>query len=77
MFEDVKFLTCTCYPAGALNIMRGRDSGLPDYNTVRKCFQLDPVTSWEEINPELYSAQPKLVDEVKDLYGGNLMNVDL
>nr|AXN93677.1 dual oxidase 1 [Scylla paramamosain] len=62
---------------GALNIMRGRDSGLPDYNTVRKCFQLGPVKSWEEINPELYAAQPDLVNRVKDLYAGNLMNVDL
>lgn len=39
---------------GALNIMRGRDNGLPDYNTVRNCFGLDKVTNWTEINPELF-----------------------
>jgi dual oxidase len=38
---------------GALNIMRGRDNGLSDYNTIRKCFRLPPVTTFEEINPAL------------------------
>ena len=57
--------------------MRGRDSGLPDYNTVRKCFHLDPIQSWEDINPQLFADKPDLVNEVKELYGGNLMNVDL
>lgn len=28
---------------GALNIMRGRDNGLPDYNTVRHYFHLPKV----------------------------------
>ena len=30
----------------SLNIMRGRDSGLPDYNTVRKCFGLPMMSNW-------------------------------
>ena len=33
----------------ALNIQRGRDHGLPDYNTVRKAFGLKRVKSFEEI----------------------------
>ena len=32
----------------ALNIMRGRDNGLPDYNTVRKCHNLEMVNDWGE-----------------------------
>lgn len=38
--------------------MRGRDNGLPDYNTVRKCFNLPMVSNWSDINPELYSKHP-------------------
>merc|ERR1719342_701333 len=44
----------------ALNIMRGRDSGLPDYNTARKCYGLDKVATWEEINPLLASTHPEI-----------------
>ena len=32
----------------SLNIMRGRDNGLPDYNTVRKCFGLPMMSNWLE-----------------------------
>ena len=39
---------------GALNIMRGRDNGLPDYNTVRNCFGLSMISNWTEINPDLF-----------------------
>ncbi|XP_076054875.1 dual oxidase [Oratosquilla oratoria] len=62
---------------GALNIMRGRDNGLPDYNTVRKCFQLPPITKWEDINPKLFQDKPEILEELRRLYNGNLMNIDL
>ncbi|XP_037789559.1 dual oxidase-like [Penaeus monodon] len=62
---------------GALNIMRGRDNGLPDYNTVRKCFHLDVVERWEDINPDLYADHPDLLESLRTLYKGDLMNVDL
>lgn len=39
---------------GALNIMRGRDNGIPDYNTVREMFDLDRVVEWNQINPTMY-----------------------
>lgn len=42
---------------GALNIMRGRDNGLPDYNTVRKYFGLARVSNWSEINPILFKEE--------------------
>lgn len=42
---------------GALNIMRGRDNGLPDYNTVRKYFGLPRITNWSEINPDLFKKE--------------------
>ena len=44
----------------ALDIMRGRDSGLPDYNTVRKYFNLDPVTDWQKIGEKLKSANQEV-----------------
>ncbi|OWF54042.1 dual oxidase 2-like isoform X1 [Mizuhopecten yessoensis] len=35
----------------ALNIQRGRDHGLPDYQAVREAFDLPRLKSWEDINP--------------------------
>jgi hypothetical protein len=36
----------------ALNIQRGRDHGLPDYNTLRVAYQLPPVSSFDEITSD-------------------------
>ena len=38
----------------ALNIMRGRDNGLADYNTVRKCFGFPMLSNFSEINPQQF-----------------------
>jgi len=62
---------------GALNIMRGRDNGLPDYNTVRRCFHLEPVTTWEDINPQVATAEPEVFKQLKKLYKDDLSNIDL
>jgi len=61
----------------ALNIMRGRDNGLPDYNTVRKCFGYPMMNHFSEINPEQYAKNPDLFHMLEEEYGGDLMNIDL
>ncbi|XP_013772431.1 dual oxidase-like [Limulus polyphemus] len=61
---------------GSLNIMRGRDNGLPDYNTVRKCYQLPGVSMWSEINPSLFKERPDLFKKIEELYG-DIDNIDL
>jgi dual oxidase len=43
----------------AMDIMRGRDNGLPDYNTARRNFGL-PERQWHEINPKLYKERPEV-----------------
>jgi len=60
----------------ALNIMRGRDNGLPDYNTVRRYFGLPAISNWTQINPILYSRKPEIFDQLSDLYENNLNNID-
>ena len=54
---------------GALNVMRGRDNGLPDYNTVRKCFGLPAISNWSEINPHLYMEKPSIFEQLENAYG--------
>jgi len=62
----------------ALNIMRGRDSGLPDYNTVRKFYRLPRVANWSDINPKLYQEDKELFDKLEEIYGDyGMSNIDL
>ncbi len=48
----------------ALNIQRGRDHGLNNYNATRVAYGLDPVTSFAEI-----TSDPLLQAGLADLYG--------
>ena len=52
----------------ALNIMRGRDNGLPDYNEVRKCHGLPKITKWEQINPKSYQEEPDIFEKMAEVY---------
>ena len=52
------------FDLGALNIQRGRDHGLPDYNTVRADFGLPRVRNFGQI-----TADPQLAATLKALYG--------
>ena len=55
----------------ATNIQRGRDHGIPDYNTVRISYGLDPRESFSEI-----TSDKSLAALLEKLYG-SIDNVDL
>lgn len=49
-------------------IMRGRDYGLPDYNTVREAVGLPRVRHWHQINPWMNSTHPELLEKLSRVY---------
>jgi hypothetical protein len=48
----------------ALNIQRGRDHGLADYNTTRQYYGLPKITSFSEV-----ISNPERVAQLEQLYG--------
>lgn len=58
------------FDLASLNIQRGRDHGLADYNQARIDLGLEPVTSFDEI-----TSDPELAAELEALYG-DVNNVD-
>lgn len=54
----------------AVNIQRGRDNGLPDYNTLRQDYGLVPVTGFDQI-----TSDPALQAALLAAYG-NVNNID-
>lgn len=55
----------------SLNIQRGRDHGLADYNAVRQAYGLRPVTSFAQI-----TSDPIVQAKLKEMYG-TVNNIDL
>lgn len=55
----------------ALNINRGRDRGLLDYNMVRFTFDLPMVTSFSEI-----TSDPLMAQSLEFTYGGDINSID-
>jgi peroxidase len=58
----------------SLNIQRGRDHGLPDYNTIRVAFGLPALTSFNQI-----TSDPQTQAALRAVYGttGGVDNVNL
>ena len=56
----------------SLNIQRGRDHGLPDYNTVREMIGLEKFTSFSNI-----SSDAVLNEDIETLYRRDINNIDL
>lgn len=54
----------------ALDIQRGRDHGLPDYNSLRNFYGLERVTSFDQI-----SSDPDIQAKLAELYG-TIDNID-
>jgi hypothetical protein len=55
----------------AINMMRGRERGLADYNSLRLQFGLTPYTSFDQICND-----PQLVQQLYEVYEGNINNID-
>ncbi|XP_059143765.1 dual oxidase 1-like [Physella acuta] len=58
-------------------IMKGRDYGLPDYNTVRLTMGLPVKNSFEEINTQLNESNPQLMETFKRIHMNDLSKVDM
>ncbi|MFB5614982.1 MAG: peroxidase family protein, partial [Candidatus Nitrosomaritimum yanchengensis] len=53
----------------SLNIQRGRDHGIPNYNAVRIAYGLEPVTDFDQISsdPEIQTKLSNLYVDVDDI----------
>lgn len=54
-----------------LNIQRGRDHGIPDYNTIRRHFLGNRATAFSQI-----SRNPKVAQQLTTIYNNDLDNID-
>jgi hypothetical protein len=58
------------FDLASLNIQRGRDHGLADYNSIREAYGLERVTDFDQI-----TSNPDVQDRLRQLYG-SVDNID-
>src|SRR4030088_3451380 len=56
----------------AIDILRSRERGVPRYNEFRRLMHKAPLTSFEQL-----SSNPHWVEQIRDVYDGDLEQVDL
>jgi len=54
------------------NVQRGRDHGLPDYNSALRSFNITQLRSIDDI-----SRDRTTVDKLKQAYNNNVNNIDM
>lgn len=55
----------------AINIQRGRERGLPSYNTIRRAYGLQSIFEFDLINPDF-----QVYNTLDELYGGDIDELD-
>ncbi|MEM9991138.1 MAG: peroxidase family protein, partial [Bacteroidota bacterium] len=55
----------------SINIQRGRERGIPDFNSIRREIGLSPYDFFHQI-----SADSDVFEPLRDIYGGNINNID-
>ncbi len=58
------------FDMGAIDVLRARERGVPRYNEFRRQLGLNPIRTFEDLNPD-YAAK------LSDIYGGDVEKVDL
>jgi hypothetical protein len=59
------------FDLASINIMRGRERGLPSYNTIRRAYGLQTLFEFDFINPDF-----QVYNTLDELYGGDIDEVD-
>ena len=63
----------------AINMQRARDHGLPDFNSARLAYGLDPVANFEGLNP-LYGIVPEVtrsIENLREVYNNDISKCDI
>ena len=63
----------------AINMQRGRDHGLPDFNTARVAYGLEPIESFEGLNP-MYGIDSDVtanIENARDVHNNNITKCDV
>ena len=69
----------------AINLQRGRDHGLPDYNSARVGYGLPTITDFEQINPYYGRDDPSRlgraitdnIERLREVYNNDISKCDI